>query len=92
MPAKNKNSKGKTVELTICVADFGVMPNRFGCLQLSPRTKNSRVLHAHFSHNDRCTQADPPRANVQTEIKDGVLTVTFTMTPHVDLEFNIVDE
>ncbi len=39
-----------------------------------------------------CTQAKPPRANVQTEIKNGILTVTFTMTPHVDLEFNIVDD
>ncbi len=29
------------------VADFGVMPNSFGCLQLSPPTKNLRVLHAH---------------------------------------------
>ena len=38
------------------------------------------------------SQAKPPRANVQTEIKDGFLTVTFTMTPHVDLAFNIVDD
>ncbi len=75
------------------VADFGVTPNSFGCLQLSPSNKGLAGCYTLISTTmTECTQAKPPRANVQTEIKDGVLTVTITMTPHVDLEFNIVDD
>ncbi len=75
------------------VADFGVMPNSFGCLQLSPSNQEFARCYTLISATmTECTQAKPPRANVQTEIKDGILTVTFTMTPHVDLEFNIVDD
>lgn len=75
------------------VADFGVIPNSFGCLQLSPSNKELAECYTLISTTmTKCTQANPPRANVQTEIKDGILIVTFTMTPHVDLEFNIVDD
>lgn len=75
------------------VAEFGVMPNSFGCLQLSPSNQEFAQCYTLISATmTKCTQANPPRANVQTEIKDGILTVTFTMTPHVDLEFNIVDD
>ncbi len=75
------------------VADFGVIPNRFGCLQLSPSKNGLAECYTLISTTmTKCTQGNPPRANVQTEIKDGILTVTFTMTPHVDLEFNIVDD
>ncbi len=75
------------------VADFGVIPNSFGCLQLSPSNNEFAGCYTLISTTmTKCTQAKPPRANVQTEIKDGILTVTFTMTPHVDLEFNIVDD
>ncbi len=75
------------------VADFGVMPNSFGCLQLSPSNQEFAQCYTLISATmTECSQAKPPRANVQTEIKDGILTVTFTMTPHVDLEFNIVDD
>jgi len=75
------------------VADFGVIPNSFGCLQLSPSNKELADCYTLISTTmTKCTQARPPRANVQTEIKDGILTVTFTMTPHVELEFNIVDD
>lgn len=75
------------------VADFGVIPNSFGCLQLSPSNKGLAECYTLISTTlTKCTQAKPPRANVQTEIKDGILTVTFTRTPHVDLEFNIVDD
>lgn len=75
------------------VADFGVIPNSFGCLQLTSSNNGLAECYAIISTTmTKCTQAKPPRANVQTEIKDGVLTVTFTMTPHVDLEFNIVDD
>ena len=75
------------------VADFGVMPNSFGCLQLSPSNQEFAKCYTLISATmTECSQAKPPRANVQTEIKDGILTVTFTMTPHVDLEFNIVDD
>ena len=75
------------------VADFGVIPNSFGCLQLSPSTKELAGCYTLISTTmTKCTQGNPPRANVQTEIKDGILTVTFTMTPHIDLEFNIVDD
>jgi beta-lactamase regulating signal transducer with metallopeptidase domain len=75
------------------VADFGVMPNSFGCLQLSSSNKELADCYTLISATmTECTQARPPRANVKTEIKDGILTVTFTMTPHVELEFNIVDD
>ncbi|MFO1003062.1 MAG: M56 family metallopeptidase [Planctomycetaceae bacterium] len=75
------------------VADFGVIPNSFGCLQLTSSNNGLAECYAIISTTmTKCTQAKPPRANVQTEIKDGILTVTFTMTPHVDLEFNIVDD
>ena len=75
------------------VADLGVIPNSFGCLQLSPSNNELAECYTLISTTmTTCTQAKPPRANVQTEIKDGTLTVTFTMTPHVDLEFNIVDD
>lgn len=74
-------------------ADLGVMPGSFGCLQLSPSNKELAECYTLISTTmTKCTQAKPSRANVQTEIKNGILTVTFTMTPHVDLEFNIVDE
>jgi beta-lactamase regulating signal transducer with metallopeptidase domain len=75
------------------VADLGVMPNSFGCLQLSPSNQEFAKCYTLISATmTECSQAKPPRANVQTEIKNGILTVTFTMTPHVDLEFNIVDD
>ena len=75
------------------VADFGLIPNSFGCLQLSASNEELAGCYTLISTTiTKCTQAKPPRANVQTEIKDGILTVTFTMTPHVDLKFNIVDD
>lgn len=74
------------------VADFGVIPDSFGCLQLSSSKELAECYTLISTTMTKCTQADPPRANVRTEIKDGILTVTFTMTPHVDLEFNIVDD
>ncbi|MEZ6134510.1 MAG: M56 family metallopeptidase [Pirellulaceae bacterium] len=74
------------------VADFGVMPNSFGCLQLSSNQEFAACYTLISASMTKCTQGKPLRANVQTEIKDGILTVTFTMTPHVDLEFNIVDD
>ena len=74
------------------VADFGVMPNSFGCLQLSSTKELAGCYTLISASMTKCTQGKPERANVQTKIKDGVLTVTFTMTPHVDLEFNIVDD
>jgi hypothetical protein len=74
------------------VADFGVIPISFGCLQLSSHKELAECYTLISTTMTKCTQGNPPRANVQTEIKDGILTVTFTMTPHVDLEFNIVDD
>ena len=74
-------------------ADFGVIPNSFGCLQVTSSDNGLAGCYTLISASmTKCTQAKPSRANVQTEIKDGILTVTFTMTPHVDLEFNIVDD
>ncbi len=74
-------------------AYFGVIPNSFGCLQVTSSDKGLAGCYTLISATmTECSQAKPPRANVQTEIKDGILTVTFTMTPHVDLEFNIVDD
>jgi hypothetical protein len=74
-------------------ADFGVIPNSFGCLQVTSSDNGLAGCYTLISASmTKCSQAKPPRANVQTEIKDGILTVTFTMTPHVDLEFNIVDD
>jgi hypothetical protein len=75
------------------MADLGVIPNSFGCLQLSHSNNEFAGCYTLISTTmSKCTQANPPRANVQTDIKEGVLTVTVTMTPHVDLEFNIVDD
>lgn len=75
------------------VADFGVMPNGFGCLQLNPSNDEFAECYTLISATLKtCTQAKPVRANVQTEVKDGIVTVTFTLTQHVDLEFNIVDD
>lgn len=75
------------------IVDLGVMPHDWGCLEMShPEKKFADCYTLIQTTISKCTQANPARANVQTEISDGVLTVTFTMTGHVDLEFKIVDD